>query len=89
MALGAEGRDISRMLVRESALTIGGGMALGLLLAVAIGKALSGLLYEIGPLDPVSFISASLILGVAALVATWLPARRATRRSSRSEPNRS
>jgi predicted permease len=79
MALGAEGRDISRMLVRESALTIGGGIALGLLLAVAIGKALSGLLYEIGPLDPISFVSASLILGTSALIATWLPARRATR----------
>jgi ABC-type lipoprotein release transport system permease subunit len=37
------------------------------------------LLYEIGPLDPIAFISASLLLTAAALIATWLPANRATR----------
>jgi ABC-type lipoprotein release transport system permease subunit len=40
---------------------------------------LSELLYEIGPLDPIAFITASLLLATATLVATWLPARRATR----------
>jgi ABC-type antimicrobial peptide transport system permease subunit len=79
MAPGAGRRDISRMLLRESMPTIGGGIALGLLLAVVIAKGLSGLLYEIGPLDPISFITASLLLAAAALTATWLPASRATR----------
>jgi ABC-type antimicrobial peptide transport system permease subunit len=67
------------MFVRESSLTIGGGIALGLLLAAALGTGLSELLYETGPLDPVAFTTASLLLGAAMLIATWLPARRATR----------
>lgn len=41
--------------------------------------AMSSLLYDVKPLDPVVFVSAPLCLGIAALVATWLPARRATR----------
>ena len=43
------------------------------------GKILSGILYEVGPFDPVAFTVAPLVLAVAALVATWLPARRATK----------
>ena len=79
MALGAARRDIFRMLARESALTIGIGIALGLLLAAAVARILSELLYQVGPLDPLAFIAASLLLATAALIATWLPARRATR----------
>jgi hypothetical protein len=79
MALGAEGRDILRMFFRESSLTIGSGIALGLVLAALTGRLLSELLYEIGPLDPIAFSTASLLLATATLVATWLPARRATR----------
>ena len=51
----------------------------GLLLAAGTGKILSGMLYEVGALDPVAFTIAPLILAAAALFATWLPARRATR----------
>lgn len=79
MALGAERRDISRMFLRESSPVIVSGIALGLLLAVASAKGLSELLYGVGPMDPIAFISASLLLTAAMLVATWLPARRATR----------
>ena len=52
--------------------------AIGLLLAIATAKILSGILYEVGALDPVAFTVAPLVLTIAALVATWLPARRAT-----------
>jgi len=55
------------------------GVAIGLLLAVATAKILSGILYQVGPLDPIAFTVAPLLLGAAALIATWLPARRATR----------
>jgi putative ABC transport system permease protein len=55
------------------------GIALGLLLAMATGKILSGILYEVGALDPIAFTAAPITLAVAALIATWLPARRATR----------
>ena len=55
------------------------GVALGLPLAALLGVAVSRLLYDVKPLDPVVFIAAPLSLALAALVATWLPARRATR----------
>ena len=55
------------------------GVALGLLLAMATAKILGGILYEVGALDPIAFTVAPLILITAALIATWLPARRATR----------
>jgi ABC-type antimicrobial peptide transport system permease subunit len=71
-------RDILMMFVRESALTIGSGIALGLLFAAASGRILSGLLYEVGPQDPIAFSTAPLVLAATALIAIWLPARRAT-----------
>jgi len=55
------------------------GLTLGLLLAMATGKILSGILYQVGALDPIAFTGAPILLAVAALIATWLPARRATR----------
>jgi putative ABC transport system permease protein len=55
------------------------GLALGLLLAAATGKILSGILFEVGALDPPAFASAFVVLAAATLLATWLPARRATR----------
>jgi len=51
----------------------------GLPLAALLGIALSSVLYDVKPLDPVVFISAPFVLALAALVATWVPARRATR----------
>jgi ABC-type antimicrobial peptide transport system permease subunit len=49
------------------------------LLAAATGRLLAGMLYEVGALDPIAFSAAPLLLGMATLLATWLPARRATR----------
>ena len=43
------------------------------------GKILSGILYQVGALDPIAFSIAPLLLAAATLLATWLPARRATR----------
>jgi len=60
-------------------LMLAGGVAIGLLLAVAAGRLLSGMLYQVGALDPIAFLTAPLLLGGATLIATWLPARRATR----------
>ncbi|MFN2621754.1 MAG: FtsX-like permease family protein, partial [Chthoniobacterales bacterium] len=67
------------MIIREGIVMLAGGVVIGLLLAVATGKLLSGMLYQVGALDPIAFSTAPLVLGVATLVATWLPARRATR----------
>jgi ABC-type lipoprotein release transport system permease subunit len=52
---------------------------LGLPLAIALGFALSSMLYDVRPVDPVVFAAAPLALAASALMATWLAARRATR----------
>lgn len=79
MALGAQPGMVLRMIMREGSIMLFSGIFLGLLLAAATGKILSGMLYEVGALDPVAFTIAPLTLAIAALFATWLPARRATR----------
>ena len=78
MALGARRGAVLRMFMREGAVMLAGGSLFGLLLAAGTGKLLSGILYEVGALDPLAFTIAPLVLAVAALLATWLPARRAT-----------
>jgi ABC-type antimicrobial peptide transport system permease subunit len=79
MALGA-GRDtVQWMILREGTVLLAGGVTLGLLLAAGTGKLISGMLYDVGALDPLAFTIAPIVLAASGLVATWLPARRATR----------
>jgi predicted permease len=78
MALGAQPGMVLRMIMREGSIMLLSGVAIGLLLAVATAKILSGILYQVGALDPIAFTVAPLLLAAAALIATWLPARRAT-----------
>src|SRR5947208_16105902 len=79
MALGAQPAAVLRLIMGEGSIMLLSGIALGLILAAATGKILSGILYEVGALDPIAFTAAPLLLAAAALVATWLPARRAAR----------
>jgi len=79
MALGAQRGAVLRMIMGEGSVMLMSGIVIGLLLAAGTGKILSGMLYEVGALDPVAFTFAPLALALSALVATWLPARRATR----------
>jgi ABC-type antimicrobial peptide transport system permease subunit len=79
MALGAKPSDVLSMVLKEGALLAVAGVALGLPLAALLGFGMSSLLYDVKPLDPVVFVSAPLLLGLASLAATLLPARRATR----------
>ncbi len=79
MALGARPRGVQWMIIREGIIMLAGGVVIGLLLAAATGRLLAGMLYQVGALDPIAFSTAPLLLGVATLIATWLPARRATR----------
>ncbi|HEY2103719.1 MAG TPA: ABC transporter permease [Chthoniobacterales bacterium] len=79
MALGAQPAMVLRLIMREGSIMLLSGLALGLLLAAATGKILSGMLYGIGAFDPPAFAGALTVLAVATLFATWLPARRATR----------
>lgn len=79
MALGAQPGAVQWMFLREAGLMLASGIFCGLVLAVFTGKIVSGLLYEVGALDPLAFTVAPLVLAAAALLATWLPARRAAR----------
>jgi ABC-type antimicrobial peptide transport system permease subunit len=79
MALGAQAGTVLRMIMREGSIMLFSGITIGLLLAIATAKILSGLLYGVSALDPIAFTVAPLLLTIAALIATWLPARRATR----------
>jgi hypothetical protein len=79
MALGAQAGAVLRMIMREGSIMLFSGVTIGLLLAIATAKILSGFLYGVRALDPIAFTVAPLVLIIAALIATWLPARRATR----------
>jgi predicted permease len=79
MALGAQREAVQRMILREGSAMLATGLILGLLLSMATGKVLSSMLYQVGALDPIAFTVAPIVLALAGVIATWLPARRATR----------
>jgi putative ABC transport system permease protein len=81
LALGAEPRRVVWMIVRQGGLVALAGTAAGLAVAVAGSRVLGSLLYEISARDPVIFGATTVGLLAIALVACWLPARRAARRS--------
>ena len=78
-ALGAGAADVLRMVVGSAMTLACGGLAVGLLAAVALTRVLSGLLYGISPTDPLTFLGAALLLASVALLASFIPARRASR----------
>ncbi len=77
MALGADRRSVRRLVVGQGARLVTAGLGLGVAGAFAGARWLSTLLYGVAPHDPVTFGAVALGLGVVALVASWLPARRA------------
>jgi predicted permease len=79
MALGAQGKTVQWMILREGIAMVAAGLALGLLLAFGTGKIVSSILFDVSSADPFAFTLAPAVLAIAALVATWLPARRATK----------
>jgi ABC-type antimicrobial peptide transport system permease subunit len=79
MALGASGGDVVRMILRQSLAMIFGGVALGTGAAWAAGRLLERLVEGIEPTGPSTFLMTIPILAAAALVASFLPARRASR----------
>jgi predicted permease len=79
LALGATSQVVLRMVLGEGLrLAVFGALA-GLALAAFAARVLRGLLFEVQPLDPASLLGAAVVLVLAALAATWLPARHATR----------
>jgi predicted permease len=79
MALGAKQRDVLQLVLGEGLFVVGVGLAVGLLLAFAATRAIAGFLYGIGATDPVTYAVVSLLLGFVSLVASYIPARRATK----------
>lgn len=77
--LGAQRGDIIRLMLRKGIQLTSIGLVLGLLIALAGTHLLSSLLYEIGTTDPLTFIVVSFLLAAVALLACYLPARRATK----------
>jgi putative ABC transport system permease protein len=79
MALGAHRGDVFALIMRQGALQTALAVTIGLFLALIVGRVLSGILYEVSPTDPFALVLSSLMLASAALLACFLPARRATR----------
>jgi macrolide transport system ATP-binding/permease protein len=79
MALGASPRDVLRLVVGQGMTLILVGGAIGLALAFALSRVVSGLLFNLSATDPLTFAGVTLLLGCAALLACYLPARRAAK----------
>jgi putative ABC transport system permease protein len=79
MALGAQAGDVLRMVVRQGMMMAGAGIVLGLAGAFALSRLLTAMLYGVKPYDPATFGAVALVLAVTAMLASWIPARRATR----------
>jgi len=79
MALGAQRRGLLGMILRQGMAPVALGMAAGLTGAVVFGRVIRSLLFNVSPTDPLTFTVISVLLVMIALLACWLPARRATK----------
>ena len=79
LAMGARREDVLRMILRRAAWLTGFGVCTGLVLAFALAHGVANLLYEVSPNDPVVFSTITAAVIATALLASWLPARRASR----------
>jgi putative ABC transport system permease protein len=79
LALGAQPREVLRMIVGQGAKLIAIGLGIGLGIALVGGRVIKNLLYDISSADPLIYLLVLVVLASAALLACWLPARRATR----------
>jgi predicted permease len=79
MALGATSANVMRLMLRFGLQLTGIGIGLGLAGAFGVTRLLATMLFEVKPTDPLTFVDAAALLTVAALLACWLPARRATK----------
>ena len=79
VAMGATAADVLGLVLRQSALLIAAGVGLRLMGSVAFARLITGLLYGVGALDPLSLAVVSVVLSAVALMASYLPAQRATR----------
>jgi predicted permease len=79
MALGAQTPDILKLMMRRATLVTVIGLTVGVLAALGLTRLIGALLYDVQPHDPVTLVAVALLLGLVALLACYLPARRASR----------
>jgi len=79
MALGAAPSVVRRDVLRRAAIVLGAGAGAGFVAALATSRLFSTLLYEVGPADPIALGGACVVLVAVAGLASYLPARRATK----------
>ena len=79
MALGAKTGDVVKLILKEGLILVVAGVGIGLVTAAVVSRFLGSFLYGISPTDPVTFITIPFVLVLVALVASYVPARRATK----------
>jgi len=79
LALGAAARDVLRLVVGQGMRLALLGVGIGLVAALVFGRVMRTMLFNISTLDPMTYLVIPLLLLLVTLLATWLPARRATR----------
>ena len=79
LALGATRRSIAALVLRRAAILAGAGLVVGVAIGLTAARALGALLYGVTPWDPAALVGATILLGLTALGASYLPARRAAR----------
>jgi predicted permease len=79
MALGAQRSDVAGMILRESLAPVGLGLAIGVAAAFASTQLIESMLFGVDPNDPLTLAAAAIVLMASAMLAAWLPARRAAR----------
>jgi predicted permease len=79
MALGAQGGDVLRLILKQGAVQVGIGMALGLALAALLSRGLELVLFQVEPWDPFVFALIAVVLAAVGMLASYIPALRATR----------
>lgn len=79
LALGARQADIRRMILSYAVALVGAGVAIGLSGSAVLSRLIGGVLYGVSPTDPFAYVTVSLLLVAVALIAAYLPARRAMR----------
>jgi putative ABC transport system permease protein len=78
-ALGARSRDVRAMVLRQGLRLTTIGIGIGLTSAIALTRYMEGMLYEVTPLDPLTYVGVVALFAAVASIASYLPARRATR----------
>ena len=78
MALGGDDRDVLRLVLRQGVGMVIAGLGIGLVAALALTRVMARYLLDVSPSDPLTYVIVALLLTAVALVACWIPARRAT-----------